>query len=202
MQAFTVVEVVMSLLIVSLIMLGALRTAGSIGGEARVRRERVIAHQLASELLAEIAVLPYQDPDGSPVFGMESDEADAAGRTALDDIDDFVGWVEIPIQDRAGTAIPAFSQWRRSVQIERITTPSGAVAATETGLRAIVVSVVAPSGKTFTQRLLRSQAEYRDRTNDDQILRIGIGLKAGVDGSGVTESATAMVVLENAPLDN
>ncbi len=47
--------------------------------------------ELASQLVAEINVLPFADPSGSTHIGLEAGEI-TGNRTTFDDIDDFNNW--------------------------------------------------------------------------------------------------------------
>ncbi|MCA9279326.1 MAG: hypothetical protein H6815_08495 [Phycisphaeraceae bacterium] len=201
-RAFTIVEVVMSLLIVSLVLLAGLRTAAATGSEARIRRERDIGRLLADQLLAEIMALPSEDPNETPVFGMELDETGTSRRDVLDDIDDYNGWTESPVRAADGTIIAQYSQWRRDVEVDWISTIVPIAVPTDTRLKGVTVTVYAPSGKSYTRTALRSMHEYRDRSDDEQVVRIGVSLTAGVDGRNITETAASVVVLENSPEGN
>jgi len=84
---------------------------------SRAAREGLVAQRLATDLLAEIALLPYKDPNGSVKFGPEDDES-AATRAAFDDIDDYDGWTASPPQKKDGTAETGADGYTRSVLVQ------------------------------------------------------------------------------------
>jgi len=114
--AFTLVEVMISVIIVGVMFAAALNTVGS----ARVGEYKIGARNrgllLAQDLLAEILQQAYDDPDDPVVFGTESGEG-TSNRTDFDDVDDYHGWSKSPPQGRGGTVIPNLDGWERSVAV-------------------------------------------------------------------------------------
>ena len=89
-RAFTLVEVVLTILIVG------------VGLVASVR-----------------AMLPYEDPDGSIKFGPEDNEApNPTTRADFDDIDDYDGWTASPPQKKDGQTEPDCASYTRSVIVQ------------------------------------------------------------------------------------
>ncbi|MFC1635707.1 prepilin-type N-terminal cleavage/methylation domain-containing protein [Planctomycetota bacterium] len=114
---FTLVEAVVSMLIVSVMFVAALSTVGA-SRLSQFKTSRASRGQaLAESLMAEILRQDYLDPNGTPVFGPESGEAGAT-RAAFDDVDDYHGWSSSPPTNRDGTAISAMEGWQRSVTVE------------------------------------------------------------------------------------
>src|SRR2546423_1503074 len=90
-RALTLVEVVASTMIVGLMAVAALNALGAATKSANSIGNRAVAAGLADELMSEIMMQSYSDPDGSAVFGHESGEA-TSPRSAFDDVDDYNGW--------------------------------------------------------------------------------------------------------------
>lgn len=140
-SGFTLVESVMSMLIVSILLVAAVRATGASGLVQYKTAEKTAARLLADGLMSDITALPYEDPIVTPLFGVEAGET-STSKANYDDIDDFNGWTESPPQDKDGNTIPNFSTWSRSVVVERVNsaTPS-TVAGAETGAKRITVTV-------------------------------------------------------------
>lgn len=115
-RALTYFEVVVSLAILATASAASLQALGSFALGSRLWRERATAQELASQLQEEIETLPWADPAGGATIGIEVGEA-SGNRTTFDDIDDFDGWTEPSIQDRAGASLPGYGGYSRSVTV-------------------------------------------------------------------------------------
>jgi MSHA pilin protein MshD len=140
-RALTLVEVVVSTLIVGLMTVAALDGLGSTTRSSESAGNRGIALGLADELMAEILVKPYRDPNGAAVFGLEPGEV--APRVNFDDVDDFNGWNQLPPKDPDGTTKPDRAKYRRRVTVERVVpaNPTQVTAGTDQGVKRIRVTV-------------------------------------------------------------
>jgi len=116
--ALTLVEVVVSTLIVGLMTVAALDGLGAATRSCEWAGNRGIAQGLADDLMAEILTKSYSDPDGSAVFGLESGEA--APRDNFDDVDDFNGWNSLPPKAADGATLADRDDWRQRVIVERV----------------------------------------------------------------------------------
>src|SRR5215510_13408434 len=96
-SALALIEVVASTMIVSLMAVASLEALGAATKSANSIGDRAVAAGLADELMSEIMMQSYSDPDGSPIFGHESGESTTV-RSAFDDVDDYDGWVASPPQ--------------------------------------------------------------------------------------------------------
>jgi len=131
-----------STLIVGLMTVAALNGLGAATRSSQSAGNRGIALGLADELMAEILATDYSDPDGSPVFGLESGET--APRANFDDIDDFNGWNQMPPQAADGTTIPDREEWRHRVTVQRVAAADLDQAlggSTDQGVKRIQVSI-------------------------------------------------------------
>jgi MSHA pilin protein MshD len=140
-RAFTLVEAVISILIVGIMFIAAMNTVGASRltqhKASLVSRGQQLAESLASEMLRQ----NYEDPDGTPAFGRESNES-ATPRTSWDDVDDYDGLSESPPATKDGTALTNATGWKRTVKVEWVdpANPSQ-VQTVETGVKRIVVTV-------------------------------------------------------------
>jgi hypothetical protein len=154
----TLVEATMAMLLVSLLLVAAMRATAGSGLAQYKTAERSTARLLADGLISEITALSYEDPDSTPAFGFESGES-STSKSAWDDVDDFHGWVESPPQFRAGTAMSGLSEWERSVTVERVnaSVPSE-TAQSETGAKRITVTVQRNKLVAATRVAIRTKA--------------------------------------------
>ncbi len=119
-DGLTLIEVVAATMIVGLMAVAALNALGAATKSANSIGNRAVAAGLADELMSEIMMQSYSDPDGSAVFGHESGESTSV-RSAFDDVDDYDGWNASPPQYRDGTVIPDRTNWRQRVTVTYVT---------------------------------------------------------------------------------
>jgi prepilin-type N-terminal cleavage/methylation domain-containing protein len=113
----TLIECVMSMLLLSIVMVGAL---GAIAGARKMQTvisDRVLGQQLAMGLMQEILDQAYQESDDAVLFGPEGAEI-TGGRPLYDDVDDYNGLVDSPPADQNGNPLPGFAGWSRQVIVE------------------------------------------------------------------------------------
>jgi type II secretory pathway pseudopilin PulG len=117
--AFTLVETLVSILVVGTLLITAVNLVGtSRVGQSNVRDRRLGA-LLAQALMAEILQTAYADPDETPVFGPEPTEGTST-RADWDDVDDYHGWSAMPPVDRDGTPVPDRADWQRTVTVDYV----------------------------------------------------------------------------------
>jgi len=136
---FTLIEAVLSTVIVSVMFVAALNTVGA----ARVAQHKAAlvgrGRTFASSLMQEILQQSYQEPGSTWVFGREAGESDTS-RAAYDDVDDYHGWTESPPVAKDGTALPNSANWSRTVTVEWVDPQQPKqVRGTETGAKRITV---------------------------------------------------------------
>jgi MSHA pilin protein MshD len=160
-RGFALIEAVLSVLIVSLLLVAALNVLGGSRAGQAWNSNRLRAHYLASDLMAEILDKPYADPGATPIFGPEPAEI-IAGRTTYDDVDDYSGYTESPPKDRTGAVIPGLTGWRRDVAVAYVTPANVTVTSlTDQGVKRITVTV-SRNGGTFAKLVaLRTSASAR-----------------------------------------
>src|SRR5690349_18095656 len=119
---FTLVESIMSILIVGVMYVAALNTLGASRVSQATIADQRRGHELAQQLLVEIVALPYADPTtGTTTFGPEAGES-TTSRSLFDDIDDYNGWSETPPKLKDGTTISNLTNWSRRVTVEWVKT--------------------------------------------------------------------------------
>jgi type II secretory pathway pseudopilin PulG len=139
-RAFTIVEAVISTVIVAVMFVAALSTVGA----ARITQHRAAlvsrGRLLVESLLSEVLQQSYKDSDGAAVFGVESGEATTT-RADFDDVDDFDGWSSSPPVGRDGTPLTSSTGWKRTVQVQWVdASDPGQVKAVETGVKRVTVT--------------------------------------------------------------
>jgi len=116
-RGFSLVEVVISMLVVSVLLAAALRAVGASKTGQLTVANRTEAMLLAQDLLAEIVVLPYEDQDTpTSSIGPEAGES-GAHRSAFDDVDDYHAWNGEPPVEKDGAAIASASNMQRDVTV-------------------------------------------------------------------------------------
>jgi len=155
---FTLVEVVISFLIVGIMLVVALNTVGSVFRSYAIARERQQGYTLAADLMAEILQTRYEDPNDTPTFGLETGES-STPRNDYDDVDDYDGWSVSPPQARDGSSVPNSEGWTRIARVwwVPVLDPTTEVSS-ETGLKKVEVEVISPSGKQYKIKALRSSS--------------------------------------------
>ncbi|HVT29133.1 MAG TPA: hypothetical protein VHE81_14050 [Lacipirellulaceae bacterium] len=158
-NGLTLIEVVASTMIVGLMAVAALNGLGAATMSANSIGNRAVAAGLADDLMSEIMMQPYSDPNGSAVFGHESGESNTP-RSAFDDVDDYNGWSACPPQFRDGSTIPDRTNWRESVQVTYVV-PSNPTqtSGTDQGAKRVHVTI------QYQNKVLAEQ--YAVRTDTD-----------------------------------
>jgi len=140
-EGFTLVEAVISLIIVATMLVAALSTVGA----SRLSQQRTSQYNrgqlLAESLMAEILAQDYLDPNDTPVFGTESGESTTT-RADFDDVDDYHGWSSSPPVEKDGTIISGLTGWKRSITVEWVEPLDVTqVSVTETNIKRVTVKV-------------------------------------------------------------
>ncbi len=171
-RALTLVEVVISTLVVSVTLIAALHAVGGARLARQASDDRARAMTAAESLMAEILLRAYDDPEGTGVFGPDPGE-DSKRRGTFDDVDDYDQWSESPPTDAAGTALPGLNGWERRVQVLYVARstllPAAVVLAAgnpkappvDTGLKHVRVTVLRDGRELAVLDALRSRAAPR-----------------------------------------
>jgi len=141
-SGLSIVEAVISLVLVSGVMVVSLNTVGASFTAQRGIGDRARGQLLANDLMTEILGRAYEDPNEPVVFGLEASEIGGVDRSLYDDVDDYRGVTDSPPRLKDGTAIQGFTGWSRSVIVLR-TDPNNltVLSLTESGAKKITVTV-------------------------------------------------------------
>lgn len=116
-RGLTLIETVLSLLILGGAFVALLDTVGSARAAQATAAERQYARELADDLMAEVlAVSKYKD-DLADLFGPELDEI-TGDRTKFDDVNDFNLWKSTPPTHADGTAVEGAEGLTRTVEVK------------------------------------------------------------------------------------
>lgn len=197
-RGLSLAEVIVSTMLIGLLMAAALASVGGAARSTTAAAEGSDALCLARQLLEEITVQPYEDSNQTPGFGLETGEVGAPGaRTMCDDLDDYNDWSDSPPKDRTGTAIPGYSGWSRTADVQKVKasdkTPISDGSADE-GLRLVTVTVNAPTGRTITINAFRSKTGgslQPQGVNQTIVTWAGVTLQAG-NGAAVSSGISLL----------
>ncbi|MGH7130743.1 MAG: type IV pilus modification PilV family protein [Phycisphaerales bacterium] len=135
----TMIEVVLSFIVVSLMLLAALEVVAASRKTIAIAERRATARFLADELLTVVFSKPYADPNETPVFGLDASES-LATKISFDDVDDFNGWNEAPPLTATEKKMTDYAGWSREVTVEWVLASAPTtVQASETNAKRITV---------------------------------------------------------------
>jgi prepilin-type N-terminal cleavage/methylation domain-containing protein len=124
-QGLSLIEVMVSLLIISIGIVGFGMAIPMQKDTIEAMKEEKIALLLAKQMMEEIQSKAYEDPNQTPVvFGLEPGEN--APRENFDDIDDYDDWNKNPPQYPDGTSMdgnegrPDYQNFRRQVEVKNV----------------------------------------------------------------------------------
>ncbi len=187
----TLVEVTISTLLVGILVIASLQSVANVGKTWTITNQRVDGQGLAQELIQEIVTQFYTDPT-DPSATTWGPEAGETNRATFNDIDDYSGWTESPVKNAAGTALPGYAGWSRTVLVQKIDPSNYKVinnSSLDKGLRAITVTVTSPTGKTTSVEVFRSNVGGSLQpmsANATLITWVGCSLKLGTNAPATT----------------
>ena len=136
-------ETILSTIIVGFVLVSTLQIVGPMVQSTSLHADRLVASNLANELLEEIASKVYTDPELDAIDAIGVDDAErAAQRVDFDDIDDYNGWSSSPPKMSNSQSNIFLGDWTRSATVVHVilSNPS-AESATNTGLKRVTVIV-------------------------------------------------------------
>lgn len=180
----TLVEAILSTLIVSIMLVAALQTLGTAAKADQVLAAQRIGPALASQLIAEILATEYVDSGEHATFGLEPGDS-GGSRSKYEDVDDYHGWSSSPPEDKDGDAISGMSGWTRSVSVQWVD-PSdvSTVVAADAGLKLITVTVTDSQGRSTTATAIRGSSsayDYSPASSTTYVNWVGVTLQVGSD---------------------
>jgi prepilin-type N-terminal cleavage/methylation domain-containing protein len=141
-SGFTIVECVISTVIVAVMLVAVLQTLGASKRSQLSLVQSVQGQTLAQSLMTEILPREYEDPNGSSSLGLDAGETYGI-RTDYDDVDDYEDWVASPPRYEDGTSMSELAGWQREVSVAWVDPDDPAAAAgAESGGKRITVTVL------------------------------------------------------------
>ena len=156
-RGFTIIETVVAMLIISGVLMAAMKAVVSTNRVRQAARDRVFAAALCEDMLAEACSKQYEDPSAGGLIG--TDVNDTVFPRSMDDVDDYEQVQESPPYQPDFTPVPGSAGWRRVTRVEYVdpANPS-AVVASDQGVKRVSVTV-SKDGKTMlTLVALRTKA--------------------------------------------
>lgn len=198
----SLIEVVISTLLVGLLVVASLKTVGGVFRTWQVTENEYDGTALAMELMTEVLQARYEEPDDTPQFGRESSEI-GGDRAAWDDTDDYDDWSTSPPELKDGTALSQYTGWTRSVIIQKVNAGDPATLRTDIsedkGLRKITVTLTDPQGEQTILVGLRARDGAVEKAPDAEttfVMWVGSNLQVGssaaaiASGTNITNHAT------------
>ena len=146
----TLIEAVISIVIVATMLVAAVSSLGSFARARRSQFDRCAGGTLARGLMSEILQARYLEPGVDVWFGLDDGES-ADVRSAWDDVDDYNGLSECPPKTKSGAAITGAAGWTCQVAVAYVQPDNpNQTSSTDTGLVRITVSATSPTGVTTT----------------------------------------------------
>jgi len=136
---FTLVEAVISIVLVGVLLVAAINTLGATAVSKRNIEHQALGYTLAAELMAEILSQAYEEPVDNVAFGREAGES-GGSRVDWDDVDDYGGWSASPPQTKDDEPLDGYDQWTRSVEVAFVKPTSLNELGANTGVKRITVT--------------------------------------------------------------
>jgi len=114
-RGFTLIEAVVSMVVVSLMFTAGLAAAGSAARDRRTQTDMRMGQQLARTLMSEICQQRYADPSANTIA--PADGVSTIDRSNWTHVDDYAGFAETPPKDRAGNAMAGAAGWKWSASV-------------------------------------------------------------------------------------
>lgn len=156
-SGFTLVEAVMSMLIVSVMLVAALRAVSASTMVQFKVMDRARGEALASAMVDEILQRSYSSSEVAQLQPVEvvsgllgivggvlggGIAVPANARTTFDDVDDYNGYSDSPPVDRDGALVPGCSAYRRQVAVAQVSlTDFAQTSGTDQGVKRITVTI-------------------------------------------------------------
>jgi type II secretory pathway pseudopilin PulG len=182
-KGMTLVEAMISTVIVGVMIAMVLHTFGSVAKGRRIQVDREVAAALARQLLSEVVQASYEDTGSSPDFGRESSEG-GSSRAKCDDVDDYHNWSASPPEAKDGTEIGHLDGWARSVSVVYVNPANLSASGSDQGLKRVTVTVTDPRGATTSVVALRSEGgayDLESTSENTYVTWIGVELQVGTD---------------------
>ena len=171
-QGLSLIEVMVSLLIISIGLVGFGMAIPMQKDNVGAMQEERIALLLAKQMMEEIQSKAYEDPNQTPVlFGLEPGEN--APRKNFDDVDDYAGIDENPPQYPDGTLMdgnegrPDYQNFRRQVIVQNVDDSN--------------YSLTSSNGATDSKRITVTVSSINDPKPFDDIVIRWVATRQGME---------------------
>ncbi len=138
-SGFTLVEAVISIVLVGVLLVAAINTLGATAVSQRNIEHQALGYTLAQDLMAEILSQAYEEPVDNVAFGREAGES-GGSRVDWDDIDDYGGWSATPPETKDEEPLDGYDHWTRSVEVAWVKPTSLNELGGNTGVKRITVT--------------------------------------------------------------
>jgi len=164
-RSFTLVEAVISTVLVGIMLVAAINTLGATAVSKRNIEHQALGYTLAADLMAEILSQAYEEPDDKPEFGRESSES-SGDREDWDDVDDYDGWSATPPETKDEVELDGYDQWTRSVEVAFVKPTNLNELGASTGVKRITVTVAHNTVPVAELVTIRTAAWPVDKKDD------------------------------------
>lgn len=156
-NGLSLVEVVISTLLVGLVLVAAMKTVGAVFKTRNIVVELQVGPALARDLMSEVLQDAFTDPEApdGPI-GTETGES-GSNRDTFDDVDDYNGWNSSSPVNSDGTPLGYGVGWQRQVSVSFVNPDTMTISGSDTGLKLVTVTVTSPSGSPTVVQALRSR---------------------------------------------
>ncbi len=192
-RSFTLVEAVISIVLVGIMLVAAINTLGATAVSKRNIEQQMLGNALAQDLMAEILNEAYEEPGEVPNFGRESGEG-VGSRVNWDDVDDYAGWSKSPPKAKDDTALSGFDAWTRSVEVIWVKPADlNTVTGAKTGVKRISVTVSRKDSPATELVAIRTQAWPKGRKDPG----VGVLLVVSNIDSPTPEESARQLLMES-----
>lgn len=186
-RGFSMMEVVMSTLIVGGMLVASLSTVAASRASMKTLDHQGRAALLGQDLMDEIMAKRYEEPSlpaGS--FGLAADEAAAGNRSLYDDVDDYHGLDESPPRRADGSTISGSEGYRRIVWVGWVRPDDLVIVNYNTGVKGVIVWTARGEKTLSTLVALRSNASFDPAA--DQLYVAPDGTPLAAEGDPTTQT--------------
>lgn len=195
-RGVSLLEAVISSLIVATMLVAALSALASSTKAARIQADKCLGPNLARQLMAEVLQSRYREPTQKARFGPEPPET-ADSRAAWDDVDDYHQWSASPPQAKDGTRLTHADGWRREVTVQYVRPDDPThTTGSDQGLKRVTVTATSPAGKTSTLVALRSEGSIYDQQPESEttyVSAVGVEIQLGISEATRVSSGTSIL---------
>jgi hypothetical protein len=183
-SGISMIESTIATLLVGSVIASTLGVVGPVLRSSQLAEDQVIAQRLVDDLIQEISVLPFDDPeliaavdakggadDLNNVASLSKIGPDSGERTSIrtdfDDVDDYEGWFSVSPTDKNGVAYPGKGFTGRQVFVDHVSLKDfRTVSVKRTGAKLIRVMVVFNSIPLAEESFIRTESWDSMRSSD------------------------------------